>query len=327
MSTLTITQALVNWFSEPVTNLPRELRPIAEAYISQWSSLSPDERRARAKEVDRQRVVKAGIKLSLAEFQQERDRHVPLKFAEETIGFWDGQSAMSASFWWDQPAVTAHHAALILCQYNPSNLNGAKPEKDSDETGRVMYAQLLSSFDAMELVTPGHRALSEWLKYARCRGLKYHTWIDEYLSAVNTLRLEQGPETSSSAALMEPPNPSVTSAALAGETLLVSRTAETSQASTTSVGNMDWALQKPSRYQGYRRPLYLVLKEAHDAGLAQPTARDVLDAFKLKLKLPSEIIEVMHDGLNYYDTLGNSKSASLRDISKTITRLVAQTPD
>ena len=225
MFTLTITQALVNWFDEPVTNLPRELRPIAEAYISQWSSLSPDERRARAKEVDRQRVVKAGIKLSLAPFQQERDRHDPLKIAEETIGWWDGVAVMSASFWLAQPSVTPHQAALILCQYNPSNLSGADPEKNStDEAGPVEYRQLLSAFDAMERVAPANRALSEWLKYAKCRGLKYHTWIDEYLSAVDTLRAEQGAETSRPAELIEPPNPSATLAVSTGDA--VQRTAE-----------------------------------------------------------------------------------------------------
>lgn len=81
-----------------------------------------------------------------------------------------------------------------------------------------------------------------------------------------------------------------------------------------------WTLKKPSRYQGYRKPLYDVLKAANEAGLPCPTARDVLDTFSKKL--PHEIISVMSDGMNYYDGDGNSKAATLRSISKTIDRLV-----
>lgn len=80
-----------------------------------------------------------------------------------------------------------------------------------------------------------------------------------------------------------------------------------------------WTLKKPDRYQGYRKPLYDVLKEAHDNGRLCPTARDVLDAFK-KWK-PPEIVEVTYDGLKYYDGEGNSKAIGLKAVAQAINRL------
>lgn len=80
-----------------------------------------------------------------------------------------------------------------------------------------------------------------------------------------------------------------------------------------------WSLSAPKRYQGYRRPLYVILKAAHVANRPCPTAREVLDAFK-KAK-PDEVISVMPDGMNYYDANGNSKSATLDSIAKAISRL------
>ncbi len=190
MSTLTVTQALAKWFSKPMLKLPRELRPIAEAYIKEWSSLSADERRARAAEVDRQRVVKTTIKLARVRREQERQENDPLTIAEDTIGWWDAN--MSASFWWGQPSITPHQGALILCRYNPNDFDGADPEKDStDETAPDDYAHLVSAFIALDRVMPAHRILSEWLAYAESRNLKHHTWIVEYALAVNTLRQKQ----------------------------------------------------------------------------------------------------------------------------------------
>jgi hypothetical protein len=60
---------------------------------------------------------------------------------------------------------------------------------------------------------------------------------------------------------------------------------------------MGWALKKPERYQGYRKPMYDFLKSAHAARLPCPTAHDVLDEFRKKSN--SDVIEVMSDGLKY----------------------------
>jgi hypothetical protein len=88
---------------------------------------------------------------------------------------------------------------------------------------------------------------------------------------------------------------------------------------------LHWRLKKPIRYQGYGKPLYDVLKIAHNAGDDCPTARDVLDAFKVSK--PPEVIEIMSDGLKYYDSNGDSKPADIRAIAKAIGRLVEQGAD
>lgn len=86
-----------------------------------------------------------------------------------------------------------------------------------------------------------------------------------------------------------------------------------------------WPLRAPQRYQGYRLPLYALLKAAHSSGGARPSAREVLDSFKKNQ--PPEVIEVMHDGIKYYDRNGNSKPADIRAIEKAIDRLVQHGPD
>lgn len=86
-----------------------------------------------------------------------------------------------------------------------------------------------------------------------------------------------------------------------------------------------WSLERPKRFQGYRKPLYDLLKAEHAAGKPKPSARYVLD--KWKEKPPIEVPEVTNNGLKYYDTNGNTKSAELEAISKTIGRMTKKTPD
>jgi hypothetical protein len=82
-----------------------------------------------------------------------------------------------------------------------------------------------------------------------------------------------------------------------------------------------WTLREPKRYQGYARPLYLVLKAAHGAGTSCPRPRDVLDSFSEKM--PSEVIGVQHDGLTFYDARGNSKVVGLEAIAEAIRRMTS----
>ena len=80
-----------------------------------------------------------------------------------------------------------------------------------------------------------------------------------------------------------------------------------------------WRLTKPKRFQGYRKPLYDLLKTAHVAGQPLPSARDVLDSWKEKP--PPDVAEVTDNGLKYYDAQGNTKPADLEAIRKTIGRI------
>lgn len=184
---MTVVQALRNWFGKPIAKLPRELRAVADAYIPQWSSLSAGERRARAEEVDRQRLVKAGIKLARAHREQDRDKRDPLKTAESTVDWFDSRHNMSASYWMNQPVVLPHQVAELLCQLNPLHDNVTPEGHRNEETGRDEYKQLLGYFNALALAQPEHRTFEQWVRIAQNAGLTYHSWIDDYLSAVDTI--------------------------------------------------------------------------------------------------------------------------------------------
>ena len=88
---------------------------------------------------------------------------------------------------------------------------------------------------------------------------------------------------------------------------------------------VSWTLVKPQRFQGYSKPLYDLLGAAHAAGRPCPTARDVLDAWKIKL--PLEVAGFMGDGLQFFDAKGNTKPADLKAISKVIGRMTRQVPN
>ena len=82
-----------------------------------------------------------------------------------------------------------------------------------------------------------------------------------------------------------------------------------------------WPLRRPSRFQGYGKPLYDFLKAASIAGNPMPpTARDVLDAWKIAH--PPEVMEVTNEGLKYYDARGNVKAADLNAIRQSINRML-----
>jgi len=80
-----------------------------------------------------------------------------------------------------------------------------------------------------------------------------------------------------------------------------------------------WCLNKPTRFQGYGKPLYDFLKAAHIAGQTKPNARDLLDSWKSKP--PLDVVEVNDNSLKYYDAKGNTKPADLEAIRKTINRM------
>lgn len=87
------------------------------------------------------------------------------------------------------------------------------------------------------------------------------------------------------------------------------------------VGSRGWTLFRPQRFQGYGKPLYDLLKAANITGQPLPTARDVLNAWRLTP--PIDVFEIMADGLKYYDSKGNTKTADLEAIRKSIGRRVS----
>ena len=80
-----------------------------------------------------------------------------------------------------------------------------------------------------------------------------------------------------------------------------------------------WRVNKPQRNTGYNRPLHALLTAALMEGRPCPTARDVVEAWRIKK--PLEIEQVLPDSLDYYDSKGNTKPANLAAIREAIKRM------
>jgi hypothetical protein len=84
-----VAQALAQWFDKQLTAMPDEPRRVAEAYIPKWSELSDVQRTDRALEIDRQRNIKAQIKLASANRGNERRKSDPAAIKEDSLLFAD----------------------------------------------------------------------------------------------------------------------------------------------------------------------------------------------------------------------------------------------
>lgn len=87
------------------------------------------------------------------------------------------------------------------------------------------------------------------------------------------------------------------------------------------VFSQPWTVTTPQRYCGYTAPLHRLLTTALREGRARPTAREVLEEW-LK-KQPHEIAKVLPDGIDYYDSKGNTKPADLDAIRLAIHRMTS----
>lgn len=182
MTAHTVTLALKGWFTKPLNKLPQEKRGCAEAYIKNWSELSPRERRERAVEVDCQRSVKADIRLTRARRAQERNSTSTAGRAEQIIAWYD--DVMDADHWFNLADVEPVKAAMLLCQFNPNEITFAAAElSTNDETGPRDLVRLRQRFEDLSRAEPRSRKLADWLGAAHQLKLKQHSWIDTYVAA------------------------------------------------------------------------------------------------------------------------------------------------
>jgi hypothetical protein len=82
-----------------------------------------------------------------------------------------------------------------------------------------------------------------------------------------------------------------------------------------------WTVRKPQRYKGYAAPLYRLLSTVHREGKPRPSARDLVEAWRINR--PAEIAQVLPDGFDYYDAKGNIQPADLESIRKAIKRMTS----
>lgn len=79
-----------------------------------------------------------------------------------------------------------------------------------------------------------------------------------------------------------------------------------------------WTVTKSKRYAGYAAPLDRLMAAAHRRGDPCPTARDVVEAWRIEK--PAEIAKVLTDSVDYYDSNGDTQTVSLDSIRKAIDR-------
>lgn len=82
-----------------------------------------------------------------------------------------------------------------------------------------------------------------------------------------------------------------------------------------------WTVRKPERFTPYSAPLFRFLSAAHREGQPRPTARDVIEAWRVNP--PSEVAKVMADSIDYYDSNGDTKAADLEALRKAIGRMTS----
>lgn len=91
--------------------------------------------------------------------------------------------SMHAADWFVMEAVSPKDAASLLCQSDPMDERLEPENTTTDETGPGDFRLLHRVFLDVERSDPGCRTLLEWLKIAKARGCKYHSWVDRYLEA------------------------------------------------------------------------------------------------------------------------------------------------
>ena len=89
---------------------------------------------------------------------------------------------------------------------------------------------------------------------------------------------------------------------------------------TSPASDPSWYLKDKKRHQGYSRPLYQALKEAHRLHSPRPTAHDVMAEFE-RTK-PTEIAKVIAgESFDYYTAKGVVKTANIQALNEAIARM------
>ena len=110
--------------------------------------------------------------------------------AEERIGWHD--AILDASLYFGRRQVTAGEAATLLCNQNPLDDRSDPLLLSTDETNPLDFKRLVRVFNEAPELDAKPRTLMQWLDLAKQNGLKYHSWIDDYISAVERTKGARG---------------------------------------------------------------------------------------------------------------------------------------
>lgn len=194
--------------------------------------------------------------------------------------------------------VKPNDAAMLLC--------GHDPDRGQQHTGKD-FLMLARRFTDHAQQYPAPRRLAHWWTLAsewmNAKRLGFITFNRDFGEALMLLDAQHHPVTELR------PVPRVESDSTPADAP-VADSASNAPA---------WTVTKPQRFGGYAAPLYCLLATAHREGRSCPTARDVLEAWRINT--PAEIAKVLPDGFDYYDTKGNTKPASLDALRKAIDRM------
>ena len=93
-------------------------------------------------------------------------------------------STLNAASWWVADDVTAEEAALLLCEFDPHKVAAADADKvTTSQTDPEDFLILRRVFEGIGRTNNEPRSLNQWRLLAIERGLKYHSWIDDYAAA------------------------------------------------------------------------------------------------------------------------------------------------
>ena len=88
---------------------------------------------------------------------------------------------LNAASWWVAEDVTAEEAALLLCEFDPLKVTADDASKvTTSQTDSEDFLVLRRAFEGISRTNREHRSINQWRLLAVERGLKYHSWIDDY---------------------------------------------------------------------------------------------------------------------------------------------------
>ena len=111
--------------------------------------------------------------------------------SESRAGWWD--NVMDANAWWLAESISPINAAMLLSRCNPNIETVEDAETNSsDEMEPQDFRRLKNIFEGADKEP---RTLKSWTAYARQRGLKIHSWINEWEACVLEVDARQLPAT------------------------------------------------------------------------------------------------------------------------------------